>query len=653
MDPESQAFFVAFGQELIANTTEAIIAFFAYGVFLLEACITVYFLMNRPKGKRRNYLMIIFTAIIFCSYTWEICVGLGGFLTQPKYTLIKELNGSLEAQSERTEEKTLPWAYMESWVTTLVMLSGDCIVAWRAYVLLQHARIWRMILCILALANIALNIVDCVIDDLEITRVFAGDFSVLDWLSTVLSLSVNLFATSMIAWKAWNYHKIRSAASIRQKSRALRIMLLLIESGAIFCVVQAVYFPFQLIGIQATAISSYSFRVANLAVGSVWTSASALYPITVFILIQTHNSPVAETVHLIRTRTKQENDESPGMDPQDQEFVAAFGRVLISNASEAIIAFFSYGVFLLEICITVYFLMNRSKGKRNYLMIICTAMIFCSYTWETCVGLGGFLTQPKYTLIQEMNGNLEAQNERAYEKTLPWAYMESWVTTLITLLGDFIVAWRAYILLEHARIWRTILCILVLANIALNIVDSVIDDLEVTRVFAGDFSVLDWLSTVLSLSVNLLATSMIAWKAWNYHKVRSAASIRQKSRALRIMLLLIESGAIFCVIQAVYFPLQLIGIQTSAFQHFAFEVANLAVGSVWTSASALYPITVFILIQTHNSPVAETAHWIQTISVTKQENDGDGTNEALEQSPPPPPPANAEREEGIAVASRS
>ena len=44
--------------------------------------------------------------------------------------------------------------------------------------------------------------------------------------------------------------------------------------------------------------------------------------------------------------------------------------------------------------------------------------------------------------------------------------------------------------------------------------DCIVDDLEIALVDTGSSIVLDWLSVATSLLVNMIATSMIAWKAW-------------------------------------------------------------------------------------------------------------------------------------------
>lgn len=85
----------------------------------------------------------------------------------------------------------------------------------------------------------------------------------LDLFSIVASLMLNVCATLLVVWKAWwvarsfclcsrtyicyrGHHCLLTEAGFRKQTRLQRILLLLIESGAIFCATQLTYIIYAL-----------------------------------------------------------------------------------------------------------------------------------------------------------------------------------------------------------------------------------------------------------------------------------------------------------------------------------------------------------------------------------------------------------------------
>ncbi|KAE9403179.1 hypothetical protein BT96DRAFT_917628, partial [Gymnopus androsaceus JB14] len=188
----------------------------------------------------------------------------------------------------------LPYDYMQPWPPTIILLLSDFIVTWRAWALFPHNKIWRLLLLTMMVGNTFINILDCsfhnlISDDSRIDTAI-GTFAVfndpkLDWISVVLSFAVNFLATLSIIWKAWHHHRFLAEASIRKKTQVQKILLLLIESGSIFCVAQAVYLGFifsdKITSIDTkTSVTSYTIPVTQIL-----TIAAAWYPAMVVMLI--------------------------------------------------------------------------------------------------------------------------------------------------------------------------------------------------------------------------------------------------------------------------------------------------------------------------------------------------------------------------------
>ncbi|KAK7451745.1 hypothetical protein VKT23_012424 [Stygiomarasmius scandens] len=130
------------------------------------------------------------------------------------------------------------------------------------------------------------------------------------------------------------------------------------------------------------------------------------------------------------------------------------------------------------------------------------------------------------------------------------------ITARISFLcGDATVVWRAWILFERKSKYRIFLGICMLITFATSVIDTC---LQMTNSPTEDFG---WGWIILPVGLlftNLVATSLIALKAWQYrqffrenHMDRSG-----KDQIAKILVLLIESGGVYCLLWVVYGVMQ-------------------------------------------------------------------------------------------------
>ncbi|KIK53005.1 hypothetical protein GYMLUDRAFT_250717 [Collybiopsis luxurians FD-317 M1] len=299
MTPDDQQLLSSYGEDVYLNVCELIVEFTGYGIFLLGLCVAVHIMLHKPHHP---LLIKGSLSVIFICFTW-IILGQGGYeLTQVLFALVRTSVEGIAAQGQTAFDKDLPWQYQDNWPITVNLLLGDFIVAWRAWKLFQHEKLWKIVLLSLLLANVGINIADCIWNEIDIVQESTGigQRSTLDWLSPTMSLAINLCATLMITWKTWNHHRMMADSSHIQ-SRAINILLVLIESGVIFCLIQVVYLSLNVVDMDTsdgTAASSLTFQLALEAVTGLQIIAAPLYPLAVFILIGIESSPVMETIHL-------------------------------------------------------------------------------------------------------------------------------------------------------------------------------------------------------------------------------------------------------------------------------------------------------------------------------------------------------------------
>ncbi|KIK69475.1 hypothetical protein GYMLUDRAFT_237265 [Collybiopsis luxurians FD-317 M1] len=307
------------------------------------------------------------------------------------------------------------------------------------------------------------------------------------------------------------------------------------------------------------------------------------------------------------------------MTPEEQQTLASVANVCYYNMIDLLVTVFGYGMFVLGISVSIRLIVN-AKAYSRVTLFTCLVTTFIAFTWYTFY-IGAYnLIATKFLFVRiqpEAQGEagVIAQLQIAGEKTFNMQYMPSWALTISVLLSDFIVVWRAWFLFQEERLSKFTLAFLMLANIGINIADCILTDLDIKKKAAGGTVVLDWLSNVISLVVNFVATSFIAWKAWNHHQLMAEAAVPKRTRVENILLLLVESGGAYCTIQVMFTIFTLINTYGSV------EMPYLPVlSAISIVAAACYPVTVVILINKDSSPVIETFQIKQTTVGNREDN---------------------------------
>ncbi|KAJ4491000.1 hypothetical protein J3R30DRAFT_3694966 [Lentinula aciculospora] len=270
MTPDEQGLVSSFAQVAFFNNVNMIVTITGYGAFVLGTSIAVLSLRRRGPWGPSQISLLICLFIIFICFTWNVFYSGGFNLMDIQYT----------------------FQYMPSWAATVNLLLSDCIVVWTAWVMFQYDKLWRLALVVLMIANIGVNIADCIWGDIEL-NIEVASFTTLDWLSSIISLAVNIFATLLIAFKAWNHHRFMTTLFLRKRTRAQNILLLLVESGAMYCAIQSVYAVFILLDVYTVVDVGFSQAMNIITAMSI--VAAACYPVAVIILIRKDSSPIVSS----------------------------------------------------------------------------------------------------------------------------------------------------------------------------------------------------------------------------------------------------------------------------------------------------------------------------------------------------------------------
>ncbi|KZV75973.1 hypothetical protein PENSPDRAFT_748148 [Peniophora sp. CONT] len=155
-----------------------------------------------------------------------------------------------------------------------ILFIGDCVVLWRAYVIFERPRWLRITSIVVLLCTFA----------------FYG------WLSSkatdanlftpVASIVPNIYATSLVTYKAWAHWKDIQDYSDRSSTRhSIVLLAIVVESGVIYLV------------LSIALIVSYPFSLAAEQWGSsILTPLTAMYPSLVVILVSTRRNLLERSI---------------------------------------------------------------------------------------------------------------------------------------------------------------------------------------------------------------------------------------------------------------------------------------------------------------------------------------------------------------------
>ncbi|KIK57930.1 hypothetical protein GYMLUDRAFT_246586 [Collybiopsis luxurians FD-317 M1] len=173
---------------------------------------------------------------------------------------------------------------------------------------------------------------------------------------------------------------------------------------------------------------------------------------------------------------------------EEQQTIASLATSCYLDTIIVIVVATGYGTFVLGTLIATRSLLTKTWTGSRITLAICLIMTFISLTWYLSYNEALTLIATRLTFV-----DIKPEEQ--------------------VLLSDFIVVWRAWTLFQHAKLLKIVLAFLMIVNIGVNFADCIWSDIIIAAGESGKTAVLDGLSGLLSLVVNLFATVLITWKA--------------------------------------------------------------------------------------------------------------------------------------------
>ncbi|KAL1713304.1 hypothetical protein EV715DRAFT_296186 [Schizophyllum commune] len=248
------------------------VGFLFYGV---QAALTGAAVTFMARKDIRSRLVIAAVAGLFISSTIEVVANMVFYVAQyptfryPPTASLKLLLTRLNA--------VIVVASRFNYVVS------DTVVAWRAWVLWPEHLTVKVILSLCIFCSFAGAIVNCVI---ELRAPVALPDTYRSFIYTIPVLFTNVVATSLVGVRVWYYRKdVKGLMDLMtRRTRAEKILLLLVEVGFVYCLLWVVYIVMK--AIDNPGNSKYAFGV----LGNTYHSLTGIYATFIILAVAVQRS---------------------------------------------------------------------------------------------------------------------------------------------------------------------------------------------------------------------------------------------------------------------------------------------------------------------------------------------------------------------------
>lgn len=256
--------------------------FLFFGIHGLLYLVSTWLLVRKGLGAVgcAKVLLLIVTTIMFLA-------SLGVVIIDMMICLRQASSYGLNAPS--TRDLTFGLRLASEVLMRLNFLLGDVIVVWRTWVVWSHSISAKLLLAFCMLSTIGTGIGNGTITIIDFVRNTprSNAFSLV---LTLPPLVTNIVATLLIGLKAWGYRKqiksILASERTRTSTRAEHVLILLVESGFLYC---AVWLIILIAGLDVMTPAN------NTLILGIAVSLTGIYPTFIVITVSLNKSH-ADTV---------------------------------------------------------------------------------------------------------------------------------------------------------------------------------------------------------------------------------------------------------------------------------------------------------------------------------------------------------------------
>ncbi|PIL36459.1 hypothetical protein GSI_00148 [Ganoderma sinense ZZ0214-1] len=271
-----------------------------FGILTSLVVVALFFLIRtRPAAMRillpSTLLLYISTTLYMAAEIWHIS-SIDTYVSGASLGLFSASYGQdgYDAFARDVEK--------QSWMLTVALginvLLGDVIVWWRACVVWRNRLVYCLGAVLLSVTVVCGSLGVYYTPHLSsMNALFKLQGNRLAAASAVLSFATNLFATSLIGYKAWEHRQLlrQHFREGHRQTRVLRGLALLVESGTIYCVLLAIVIVDQGVngttGPTSSPLSTFE-EIEQDYTYDCFVPIVAIYPVLIIALIALDQSPI-------------------------------------------------------------------------------------------------------------------------------------------------------------------------------------------------------------------------------------------------------------------------------------------------------------------------------------------------------------------------
>nr|VWP00945.1 FAD-dependent monooxygenase DEP2 (EC (Depudecin biosynthesis cluster protein 2) [Ganoderma boninense] len=308
-----------------------------------------------------------------------------------------------------------------------------------------------------------------------------------------------------------------------------------------------------------------------------------------------------------------------------------------------------FGILTALVLVALYFLFRNGLRQTSVRVLLPSTLLLYASTTLWIVAKGSYIGSVGKLVSAAQNGMYsDAFTSANVDVLSSQVSMNSTIMTMTlglnVILGDSIVWWRA------CAVWRSrFVCYLGVALVSLTL------GFGIAAIVLGDHDcpchacpclfpnylfrpgAIAEISAVLSLGTNVLATVLIAVKAWQHRSMlRGRSGSKRKARVAKAFCLLLESGTMYSVLLILLVLYELgparpnVPFQPS--QNAMLRAEAYYTFGCFVPVVAIYPMLIIVLVALNRSPIENGLTTVQNESATAAAEASEGatlTNLAL------------------------
>ncbi|KAF5378826.1 hypothetical protein D9615_006842 [Tricholomella constricta] len=258
------------------------------------------------------------------------------------------------------------------------------------------------------------------------------------------------------------------------------------------------------------------------------------------------------------------------MTPDEETLLRNIGVLLLGDLAGFTAMTLVYGVFVLLFSISTHKILKRGiKSNPNFLLFLTSLLTFLISTLYWSAYLASFATLVREMLVNTDIGPLDTGGsfDGIDSKVLRFSRIQNWTATVLPMISDAVVVWRAWEICSDRRwiIFGPIVLLIGTVGAGLGYLGVVSS--EPLNIVGGLGGTPTWKNTFISfltfsLVVNVVSTAFIIYKLWYSRRVPtavpSAAAGKKISKSQVVTIVLIDSGLLYAATQVVNFVLELV-----------------------------------------------------------------------------------------------